>query len=133
MGAIQGMFQAQYEVLRAKGHTPSEAFNETVEEATQSLYPLIGKNGMDWMYANCSTTARRGALDWAPEFYKATKPVFQRLYASVENGSETQRTLDDCGRSDYRERLEGELKAMRESEMWRAGVTVRSLRPENQQ
>ena len=49
MGAIQGAFAAQYDVLRAKGHSPSEAFNETVEEATQSLYPLIAKNGMDWM------------------------------------------------------------------------------------
>ncbi|KAJ3079882.1 Bifunctional acetohydroxyacid reductoisomerase [Quaeritorhiza haematococci] len=132
MGAIQGMFMAQYEVLRSKGHTPSEAFNETVEEATQSLYPLIGANGMDWMYANCSTTARRGALDWAPEFYQATKPVFQRLYAAVENGSETRRTLEENARPDYRERLEKELEAIRESEMWRAGKTVRSLRPENQ-
>ncbi|KAJ3298450.1 ketol-acid reductoisomerase mitochondrial precursor [Rhizoclosmatium globosum] len=132
MGAIQGFFQAQYEVLRAAGHSPSEAFNETVEEATQSLYPLIGAKGMDWMYANCSTTARRGALDWAPEFYKASKPVFQRLYESVANGSESQRSIDENGRPDYRERFEAELKEIRESEMWRAGVTVRSLRPENQ-
>ncbi|KAI8804860.1 ketol-acid reductoisomerase [Cladochytrium replicatum] len=131
MGAIQGMFKAQYEVLRSKGHSPSEAFNETVEEATQSLYPLIGARGMDWMYANCSTTARRGALDWAPQFYEATKPVFQRLYASVENGSETRRTLEENSRPDYRERLEAELKEIADSEMWRAGVTVRSLRPEN--
>ncbi|KAJ3236982.1 Bifunctional acetohydroxyacid reductoisomerase [Chytriomyces hyalinus] len=132
MGAIQGLFQAQYEVLRAAGHSPSEAFNETVEEATQSLYPLIGAKGMDWMYANCSTTARRGALDWAPEFHKATKPVFQRLYESVANGSESQRSITENGRPDYRERFEAELKEIRESEMWRAGVTVRSLRPENQ-
>ncbi|KAI8617080.1 ketol-acid reductoisomerase [Chytriomyces sp. MP71] len=132
MGAIQGLFQAQYEVLRAAGHSPSEAFNETVEEATQSLYPLIGARGMDWMYANCSTTARRGALDWAPEFHKATKPVFQRLYESVANGSESQRSITENGRPDYRERFEAELKEIRESEMWRAGVTVRSLRPENQ-
>jgi ketol-acid reductoisomerase len=131
MGGIQGMFKAQYEVLRVKGHSPSEAFNETVEEATQSLYPLIGKNGMDWMFAMCSTTARRGALDWAPEFYKATKPVFEKLYESVENGSETRRTLEDCGRPDYRERLEKELKEIADQEMWRAGKTVRSLRPEN--
>ncbi|KAI9017334.1 ketol-acid reductoisomerase [Gaertneriomyces semiglobifer] len=130
MGAIQGAFAAQYDVLRSKGHSPSEAFNETVEEATQSLYPLVSKNGMDWMYANCSTTARRGALDWAPEFYKATKPVFERLYAAVENGSETQRSLDENSRPDYRQRLEAELREIRESEMWRAGATVRSLRPE---
>ncbi|KAJ3053090.1 Bifunctional acetohydroxyacid reductoisomerase [Rhizophlyctis rosea] len=132
MGAIQGIFQAQYEVLRSKGHSPSEAFNETVEEATQSLYPLIAKNGMDWMYANCSTTACRGALDWAPEFHKATKPVFERLYASVETGEETRRSITENGRPDYRERLEKELKAIADSEMWRVGVTVRGLRPENQ-
>ena len=131
MGAIQGLFKAQYEVLRAKGHSPSEAFNETVEEATQSLYPLIGKNGMDWMYDNCSTTARRGALDWAPKFHKATKPVFEALYESVENGSETRRTLVENAKPDYRKNLEAELKEIRDSEMWRAGVTVRSLRPEN--
>ncbi|KAI8853378.1 ketol-acid reductoisomerase [Chytridium lagenaria] len=131
MGAIQGMFQAQYEVLRKNGHSPSEAFNETVEEATQSLYPLIGAKGMDWMYDNCSTTARRGALDWAPQFYSATKPVFERLYAAVANGSESQRSIDENGRPDYRSRLEAELKEIRESEMWRAGVTVRGLRPEN--
>ncbi|KAJ3296479.1 Bifunctional acetohydroxyacid reductoisomerase [Borealophlyctis nickersoniae] len=132
MGAIQGIFKAQYEVLRAKGHSPSEAFNETVEEATQSLYPLIAKNGMDWMYANCSTTACRGALDWAPEFYKATKPVFERLYASVENGSETRRSLTENSRPDYRQRLEAELKEIADMEMWRVGKTVRALRPENQ-
>jgi len=118
MGAIQGMFKAQYEVLRAKGHTPSEAFNETVEEATQSLYPLIGENGMDWMYANCSTTAQRGALDWMGKFYTATKPVFQELYREVENGNECRRTLDINSRSDYRESLEEELRAIRESEMY---------------
>ncbi|KAI9095470.1 ketol-acid reductoisomerase-like protein [Phlyctochytrium arcticum] len=131
MGAIQGAFAAQYDVLRSKGHSPSEAFNETVEEATQSLYPLIAKHGMDWMYANCSTTARRGALDWAPQFYDATKPVFEKLYAAVEDGSETKRSLEENSRPDYRERLEEELRVIRESEMWRAGKTVRSLRPEN--
>jgi ketol-acid reductoisomerase len=131
MGAIQGLFQAQYEVLRAKGHTPSEAFNETVEEATQSLYPLIGANGMDWMYANCSTTAQRGALDWWPEFYKASKPVFEKLYESVETGFEARRTLDKCGQKNYRQELEKELSELRNSEMWTAGRTVRQLRPEN--
>jgi len=131
MGAIQGLFLAQYEVLRANGHSASEAFNETVEEATQSLYPLIAEKGMDWMYANCSTTAQRGALDWAPRFHKATKPVFEQLYQAVKDGSETRRTLDLNSRSDYKEGLEKELKAIRESEMWRAGATVRSLRPEN--
>ncbi len=129
--AIQGAFAAQYEVLRAKGHSPSEAFNETVEEATQSLYPLIGKNGMDWMYANCSTTAQRGALDWWRPFRDATKPVFEKLYASVETGEETRRTLDANSRPTYKADLDKELAEMRNSEMWRAGVAVRGLRPEN--
>ena len=115
------------------GHSPSEAFNETVEEATQSLYPLIGENGMDWMFANCSTTAQRGALDWQGPFYKATKPVFENLYAEVENGNETRRTLDVNSRADYKESLQKELDELKNSEMWRAGVTVRSLRPERVQ
>lgn len=131
MGMIQGAFKAQYDVLRAKGHSPSEAFNETCEEATQSLYPLVGAKGMDWMYANCSTTAQRGALDWMPKFEKALKPVFEELYAEVENGNECRRSLDVNGRSDYKVELEKELDELRESEMWRAGVTVRQLRPEN--
>ncbi|KAI8085148.1 6-phosphogluconate dehydrogenase [Halteromyces radiatus] len=131
MGAIQGLFQAQYEVLRANGHSPSEAFNETVEEATQSLYPLIGERGMDWMYSNCSTTAQRGALDWWRPFHKASKPVFEQLYQSVRDGSETARSLDRNSQPDYREKLEEELREIRESEIWRAGQTVRQLRPEN--
>lgn len=131
MGAIQGLFQAQYEVLRANGHSPSEAFNETVEEATQSLYPLIAENGMDWMYANCSTTAQRGALDWKDPFYEATKPVFEKLYASVKAGIEAQKSIDSNSQADYRAKLEVELDALRNSEMWQAGKAVRSLRPEN--
>jgi ketol-acid reductoisomerase len=131
MGAIQGLFRAQYEVLRENGHTPSEAFNETVEEATQSLYPLIAERGMDWMYANCSTTAQRGALDWMDPFYEATKPVFQKLYQSVKDGVEAQKSIDSNSQSDYREKLEVELKALEDSEMWRAGAQVRKLRPEN--
>ena len=131
MGAIQGLFRAQYEVLRENGHSPSEAFNETVEEATQSLYPLIAEKGMDWMYANCSTTAQRGALDWMDPFYEATKPVFQKLYQSVKDGIEAQKSIDSNSQADYREKLEVELKALEESEMWRAGAAVRKLRPEN--
>src|SRR5436305_7373897 len=130
MGAIYGLWLAQYEVLRAHGHSPSEAFNETVEEATQSLYPLIGENGMDWMYANCSTTAQRGALDWFKRFRDAAKPVFEELYKSVETGVETRRTLEANSRKDYRAQLEKELKAIADSEMWQAGSVVRSLRPE---
>ncbi|MFT6054848.1 MAG: ketol-acid reductoisomerase [Roseivirga sp.] len=133
MGAIQGLFQAQYEVLRANGHSPSEAFNETVEEATQSLYPLIAENGMDWMYANCSTTAQRGALDWKDPFYEATKPVFEKLYASVKAGIEAQKSIDSNSQADYRAKLEVELDTLRNSEMWQAGKAVRSLRPENAQ
>ncbi|GAB5592295.1 Bifunctional acetohydroxyacid reductoisomerase [Umbelopsis nana] len=132
MGAIQGLFQAQYEVLRANGHSPSEAFNETVEEATQSLYPLIGEKGLAYMFANCSTTAQRGALDWWKPFYTASKPVFEDLYESTKNGSETARSLDRNSEPDYREKLEAELAEISQSEMWRAGETVRSLRPENQ-
>src|SRR5438067_9493426 len=130
MGAIYGLWLAQYEVLREHGHSASEAFNETVEEATQSLYPLIAENGMDWMYANCSTTAQRGALDWFKRFRDAVKPLFEQLYQKVESGEETRRTLECNSRSDYREQLEKELKEIAESEMWRAGSVVRSLRPE---
>ncbi len=131
MGAIQGLFAAQYEVLREHGHTPSEAFNETVEELTQSLMPLFAQKGMDWMYANCSTTAQRGALDWMTPFHDAIKPVMERLYSSVEDGTEAQRSIDSNSQPDYRERLNEELRQMRESEMWQAGATVRQLRPEN--
>lgn len=131
MGAIQGILSAQYEVLRENGHSPSEAFNETVEELTQSLMPLFAENGMDWMYANCSTTAQRGALDWMTPFHDATKPVFQKLYDEVASGNEAQRSIDSNSKSDYREKLEEELKALRESEMWRTGAVVRKLRPEN--
>ncbi|MFV0398951.1 MAG: ketol-acid reductoisomerase [Bacteroidales bacterium] len=131
MGAIQGILQAQYEVLRENGHTPSEAFNETVEELTQSLMPLFAENGMDWMYANCSTTAQRGALDWMGPFHDATKPVFEKLYKEVACGNEAQRSIDSNSQPDYREKLEEELKALRESEMWRTGAVVRKLRPEN--
>ncbi|HEY1022650.1 MAG TPA: ketol-acid reductoisomerase [Flavisolibacter sp.] len=132
MGAIQGIFAAQYEVLRSKGHTPSEAFNETVEELTQSLMPLVAENGMDWMYANCSTTAQRGALDWWKKFRDATAPVFKELYESVAAGKEAARSIESNSKADYRENLEEELKELRESELWQAGKTVRSLRPENQ-
>ncbi len=131
MGAIQGLFLAQYEVLREHGHTPSEAFNETVEELTQSLMPLFAEKGMDWMYANCSTTAQRGALDWMVPFHDAVKPVLQHLYKSVEDGVEAQRSIDSNSQPDYRERLNEELRQMRESELWQAGATVRKLRPEN--
>lgn len=131
MGAIQGIFAAQYQVLRENGHTPSEAFNETVEELTQSLMPLVAENGMDWMYANCSTTAQRGALDWWKPFRDATLPVFKKLYSEVANGNEAQRSIDCNSKPDYREGLEKELKELRESEMWQAGATVRKLRPEN--
>ena len=131
MGAIQGIFAAQYDTLRAHGHTPSEAFNETVEELTQSLMPLVAENGMDWMYANCSTTAQRGALDWWKRFRDATKPVFEELYGEVTAGNEAQRSIDLNSKPDYREKLNEELREMRESEMWQTGAVVRKLRPEN--
>ena len=130
MGAIQGIFAAQYQVLRENGHTPSEAFNETVEELSQSLMPLISENGMDWMYANCSTTAQRGALDWWTRFRDATLPVFKELYESVRTGNEAQISIDSNSKPDYRQKLNAELKAMKDSELWRAGEDVRKLRPE---
>ncbi len=131
MGAIQGLLLAQYETLREHGHTPSEAFNETVEELTQSLMPLFAKNGMDWMYANCSTTAQRGALDWMGPFHDAIKPVMEKLYNSVVTGNEAQISIDANSKPDYRVGLEKELKALHEREMWRTGEVVRKLRPEN--
>jgi len=131
MGCLAGVMEAQYTLLRKHGHSPSEAFNETVEELTQSLIRLVAENGMDWMFANCSTTAQRGALDWAPRFRDAVKPVFDQLYESVVSGEETRRTLERNGAPDYRERLHEELEVIRLSEMWQAGAAVRSLRPEN--
>jgi ketol-acid reductoisomerase len=130
MGAIQGIFAAQYEVLRENGHSPSEAFNETVEELTQSLMPLVAENGMDWMYANCSTTAQRGALDWWRPFKDATKPVFEQLYNSVKSGEQANISITRNSQDDYREKLEVELAELHDSEMWQAGKAVRSLRPE---
>jgi len=129
MGALAGILEAQYNLFRKRGHTPSEAFNETVEELTQSLIRLVDQNGMDWMYANCSATAQRGALDWRHEFRKAVEPVFDRLYDSVVSGKETKRVIECNSAPDYRQKLDEELRQMRESEMWRAGATVRSLRP----
>ena len=131
MGCLAGVMEAQYAVLRKNGHSPSEAFNETVEELTQSLIRLVAQNGMDWMYANCSTTAQRGALDWAPRFRDAVAPLFDTLYDSVISGEETRRTLDCNSAADYRAKLNAELKTIHDSEMWRAGAAVRSLRPEN--
>jgi len=129
MGALAGIMEAQYDVLRAHGHTPSEAFNETVEELTQSLIRLVDEQGMDWMYANCSATAQRGALDWKPRFKKAVLPVFQELYARVKSGKECARVLSACGKPDYQEQLAKELSAIGNSEMWTAGKAVRALRP----
>jgi ketol-acid reductoisomerase len=130
MGCLAGVMEAQYNILRKNGHSPSEAFNETVEELTQSLIRLVAENGMDWMFANCSTTAQRGALDWAPKFRDAVLPVFENLYDSVVTGKEAARTLDLNSAPDYREKLKVELDAIKNSEMWQAGAAVRSLRPE---
>lgn len=129
MGALAGIMEAQYDVLRAQGHTPSEAFNETVEELTQSLIRLVDENGMDWMYANCSATAQRGALDWKPKFKKAVLPVFKDLYSRVKTGKECARVLKACGAPNYQVQLQKELNEIRDSEMWRAGAAVRALRP----
>jgi len=131
MGALAGLFEAQYNCLRKNGHSPSEAFNETVEELTQSLMPLVAENGMDWMYANTSTTAQRGALDWRHKFRKATEPVFEELYNSVKTGKEAEIVIEANQKEDYRVKLEEELKEIRDSELWKAGAAVRKLRPEN--
>ncbi len=131
MGCLAGVMEAQYNILRKHGHTPSEAFNETVEELTQSLIRLVAENGMDWMFSNCSTTAQRGALDWAPKFRNAVAPLFDELYERVVSGIETKRVLEANSAPDYREKLEKELDIIKNSEMWQAGAAVRSLRPEN--
>ena len=131
MGLLQGAFLAQYEVLRENGHSPSEAYNETIEEALQSLYPLVSEKGMDWMYANCSTTAQRGALDWAPRFRDAIKPVVEKCYKNVLDGTEAKISIDSNSQSDYREKLEKELEEINNQEMWQAGKVLRQLRPEN--
>jgi ketol-acid reductoisomerase len=130
MGCLAGVMEAQYSLLRRHGHSPSEAFNETVEELTQSLIRLVSENGMDWMYANCSTTAQRGALDWRHRFRDVVAPVFDELYKSVVTGNETRIVLDANSAPDYRDKLQKELDEMRNSEMWRAGKAVRELRPE---
>ncbi len=130
MGCLAGVMEAQYNVLRKNGHSPSEAFNETVEELTQSLIRLVDENGMDWMYSNCSTTAQRGALDWKPRFRDAVAPVFEELYESVANGTETKRVIEVNSAPDYKVKLQKELDAIKTSEMWKAGAAVRALRPE---
>ncbi|MGA3052021.1 MAG: ketol-acid reductoisomerase [Chitinispirillaceae bacterium] len=129
MGALAGVMQAQYDVLRANGHSPSEAFNETVEELTQSLIRLVDENGMDWMYSNCSVTAQHGALKWRPIFAQANRPVFEKLYNSVKTGKETAEVIRDCGGKDYQKFLAGKLAEIHASEMWKAGAAVRALRP----
>lgn len=130
MGLIQGAFKAQYEVLRAHGHSPSEAYNETVEEALESLYPLVSQNGMDWMYANCSTTAQRGALDWYPKFEKAIKPVIEECYQSVLKGEEARKSIESNSKKDYRAGLEKELAQIANHEMWQSARVLREFRPE---
>jgi ketol-acid reductoisomerase len=129
MGCLAGVMEAQYDVLRMHGHTPSEAFNETVEELTQSLIRLVDENGMDWMFSNCSATAQRGALDWSPRFKKAVLPVFNELYKRVSTGKEAERVIKVCGAKNYQKQVAKELGAIRDSEMWRAGAAVRALRP----
>ncbi len=129
MGCLAGVMEAQYDVLRQHGHSPSEAFNETVEELTQSLIRLVDENGMDWMYSNCSATAQRGALDWKPKFKKAVMPVFKQLYKRVASGKEAERVIKVCGAKNYPKRVAKELADIRNSEMWKAGAAVRALRP----
>ena len=133
MGLIQGAFLAQYEVLRENGHSPSEAYNETIEEALESLYPLVSEKGMDWMFSNCSTTAQRGALDWAPRFKNVLKPVINECYEKVVSGEEAKISISSNSRDDYRDQLNKELDEINNQEMWLAGRELRALRPENNQ
>ncbi|WP_185877951.1 ketol-acid reductoisomerase [Blattabacterium cuenoti] len=130
MGAIQGIFYAQYQVLRKNGHSPSESFNETVEELTQSLMPLVSENGMDWMYSNCSTTAQRGALDWWKKFRDITLPIFEDLYKKVSSGHEAERIILYNSDKNYRYKLKKELDNIKNSELWKVGDIIRNLRPE---
>ncbi len=130
MGALAGIMEAQYNCLRENGHSPSESFNETVEELTQSLIRLVDQNGMDWMYNNCSETARIGALRWKERFRDTVKPLFDSLYELVASGEEVKIVLEKSAESDYGKKLNEELEAMGNSEMWRTGKTVRSLRPD---
>src|SRR5690348_17700268 len=51
MGAIYGLWLAQYEVLREHGHSPSEAFNETVEEATDRKSTRLNSSHPSISYA----------------------------------------------------------------------------------
>ncbi|MCL2134541.1 MAG: ketol-acid reductoisomerase [Candidatus Bathyarchaeota archaeon] len=132
MGALAGIIEAQYTTLREHGHSPSEAFNETVEELTQSLIRLVDENGMDWMYNNCSETARIGALRWKERFRSATKPVFESLYELTATGEESRIVLERSKEANYKQKLADELTTMGNSELWRTGATVRSLRPSKQ-
>ena len=132
MGALAGAMEAQYDCLREHGHSPSEAFNETVEELTQSLIRLVDEKGMDWMFNNCSETARIGALRWKRRFRDTLKPLFESLYDLVVSGEETRIVLERSAEPDYAQKLADELEAMGNSEIWRAGATVRSLRPKKQ-
>ena len=132
MGALAGIMEAQYNCLREHGHSPSEAFNETVEELTQSLIRLVAEKGMDWMFNNCSETARIGALRWKERFRDTVAPLFESLYELVVSGEETRIVLETSTEPDYAQKLAKEFKAMANSEIWRAGATVRSLRPKRQ-
>jgi ketol-acid reductoisomerase len=129
MGALAGLIEAQYAVLRRNGHSPSEAFNETVEELTESLVPLIGEKGMAWMFANTSVTAQRGALDWRHKFREASLPVFEQLYERVRTGEEARVVIAAGADPNYRAKLGVELAEIEAAEVWRAGDQVRSLRP----
>ncbi|KAF5277016.1 hypothetical protein FQR65_LT16061 [Abscondita terminalis] len=61
-GAIQGFLLCQYEGLRANGHSPSEQISdETVEELTQSLMPLVARKTYGLDVCNCSTTGTKEA------------------------------------------------------------------------
>lgn len=127
MGMIQAAFSAQYKVLRSHGHSPLEAYNETVEEALKSLYPIINENGMDWLYANCSTTAQRGALDWAPKFEEKLIPMIEECYQSVKDETEVRNVIEANSDGNYRKKLDKELEEMASQELWSVFRQIRKL------
>jgi ketol-acid reductoisomerase len=127
MGLLQGAFKAQYEVLRENGHSPIEAYNETIEEGLKYLYPLVLDNGMDWMFENCSTTAQRGAIDWSENYYKVLKPEINKCYESVKSGKEAQISIESNNDINYRKNLQKELDEIKDQEMWKVQKLLKNL------
>jgi len=129
MGLIKGAISAQYNVLRKNGHSPAEAYTETVEEAFNSIYPLINDNGMECLYSNCSTTAQRGAIDWSKTFEEKITPIIEDCYTNVVNGEEARVVINANASHNYSETLEDELDEISNEEIWKVGNQFREFRP----